>query len=315
LNISLPTRNFIVAAAIGIASGLLCWAFLHRFQLGGADFDWSHRAARALLAHENPYANTPPGTVPYPLPAALIALPFAPFPAEIAGALFFGLSSALLAFGLIRQAPERLLIFFAHPYWAALITAQWTPLIMCGAFFPLALAFCVAKPQTGTSIGLNFLFRDEARNVTRTPTRDRARTSALTGIIAAAALLLASFAIRPLWLMEWIPQARGYRYFVPFLVIPGPLLALALWRWRDRDARLLLVACILPQRWFYDSFVLWLIPKTRRAIMATVACSWIAGIWRWDHAPVSMHQVGLWCVLGSYIPMLAVVLLRPRRST
>jgi len=294
VNISRPRRNFAVAAAFGIGSGALCWAFLHRFHLGGADFDWSHHAARALLSGENPYAHTAAGTIPYPLPAALTALPFAPFPPEIAGALFFGISSGLLALGLIRQGPERLLIFFAYPYWAALMTAQWTPLIMCGAFFPLAFAFCIAKPQTGTPIALTHLSRP--------------------GLMAAAAVLLASFVFRPQWPLEWIPQARGYRYFVPLLVVPGPLLSLALWRWRDRDARLLLLACVLPQRWFYDSFILWLIPKTRRSILATVACSWVAGIWRWYQTPYSMHQVGLWCVLGSYVPMLVVVLFRPRGS-
>jgi hypothetical protein len=70
---------------------------------------------RALLSGENPYSNTPPGVIPYPLLAALAALPFAPFPLEIAGALFFGISSGLLALGLIRQGPERLLVFLPIP--------------------------------------------------------------------------------------------------------------------------------------------------------------------------------------------------------
>jgi len=56
---------------------------------------------------------------------------------------------------------------------------------------------------------------------------------------------------------------------------------------------------------------LWLIPKSRRGILATVACSWVVGIWRWYRIPQTMQQVGLWCVLGFYIPMLVVVLLRP----
>jgi hypothetical protein len=280
--------------AIGIASGTLCWVFLHHFQLGGADFGWAHRAAHALLARGNPYANTPPGTIPYPLPAVIVAMPFAPFQMDIAAALFFGISSGLLALGLIRQSPERLLIFFAYPYWAALMTAQWTPLIMCAAFFPLAFAFSVAKPQIGTPVALTHLSR--------------------TGMIAAAVLLLGSIVLRPRWPLEWISQIHGYQHFVPLLVLPGPLLALALWRWRDRDARLLFLACILPQRWFYDPFVLWLIPKTRRSIMATVACSWAIGLWRWNHIPHTMHQVGLWCVLGFYVPMLVVVLLRARNA-
>ncbi len=275
-------------------SGTLCWAFLRRFQLGGADFNWAYLAARALLSGENPYANTPPGTIPYPLPAAIAALPFAAFPPELAGALFFGISSALLALGLIRQGPERLLIFFAYPYWAALMTAQWTPLIVCTAFFPLAFAFCMAKPQVGVPVALTHLSR--------------------IGLMAGAALLLVSFALRPRWPLEWIPQLYGYQHFVPLLVVPGPLLALALWRWRDRDARLLFLACVLPQRWFYDSFLLWLIPKTRRSILATVACSWVVGLWRWYHIPHTWQQVGLWCVLGFYVPMLVVVLLRARHA-
>lgn len=294
VNSPIPSRNLVVAAIIGIVSGSLCWTFLHHFNLGGADFSWAYRAARALISGENPYANTPIGTIPYPLPAALVALAFAPFPPEVAGALFFGASSGLLALGLIRQHPERLLIFLAYPYWAALITAQWTPLIMCSAFFPFALAFCVTKPQIGAPIALTNLSR--------------------SGIAAAALLLTVSFVLQPRWPLEWIPQIRGYQHFVPLLVMPGPLLALALWRWRDRDALLLLLVCALPQRWFYDSLILWLIPKTRKGILATVACSWVVGIWRWYHVPHTMHQIGLWCVVGFHIPMLIVILTRPQKK-
>jgi len=290
VNVSHPIRNSAVSAAIGVASGTLCWSFLHHFQIGAADFGWAHDAARTLLSGGDPYANTPVGSIPYPLPAALLALPFAPLRAEIAAAVFFGMSSGLLALGLTRQCPERLLIFLAYPYWAALMTAQWTPLIMCTAFFPLALTFCVAKPQIGAPVAITHISR--------------------AGLTAAGVVLLASFLIRPRWIWEWIPQTHAYQHFVPFLIVPGPLLVFALWRWRDRDARLLFLCCILPQRWFYDSFLLWLIPKTRRSILATVASSWVVGLWRWYHMPHSFHEAGRWVVLGFYFPMLAVVLLR-----
>ena len=295
-NASVSTRrwrvNFFCAVAIGIFSGTLCWIFLHHFQLGAADLYWAHQAARDLLAGQDPYAHPLPGLIPYPLPAAIVALPLAPLPPEVAAALFYGISSGLLAFGLVRQAPERLLIFFAYPYWAALMTAQWSPLVMSAAFFPLAAVFCVAKPQIGAPVGLAYLSRKR--------------------IFAGAALLLLSFVVRPHWLAEWIPQLRGYQHFVPVLVMPGPLLALALLRWRDRDAWLLFLSSIVPQRWFYDAFVLWLIPKTRRGILATVASSWIVGLWRWYHIPHSPEAVGRWSVLGFYLPMLALILLRPR---
>jgi hypothetical protein len=222
----------------------------------------------------------------------MVALPLAGLPPEIAGALFFGISSALLAFGLCRQSPQRLLIFLAYPYWAALLTAQWTPLLMCAGVFPIACALSVLKPNMGGPIALTHLSRK--------------------GVLAGAALLLVSLLWMPSWPLEWIRQLRGYQSFVPLLIVPGPLLVLALWRYRDRDALLLFLLSAMPQRWFYDPFTLWLIPKTRRHILATVACSWVVGLWRWYHIPRSMHEVGLWIVLGVYLPMLGVVLLRPR---
>jgi len=92
--------------------------------------------------------------------------------------------------------------------------------------------------------------------------------------------------------------------------LPGPLLALALWRHRDRDAHLLLLAALMPQRWFFDAFILWLIPKTRREILLTAFVSWGAGIWRWYHIPHSFAEVGRWTVVFLYLPMLVVVLAR-----
>jgi hypothetical protein len=42
---------------------------------------------------------------------------------------------------------------------------------------------------------------------------------------------------------------------VPLLVIPGPLLAFSLWRWRDRDARLIFLASVVPQRWCCERII------------------------------------------------------------
>jgi hypothetical protein len=66
----------------------------------------------------------------------------------------------------------------------------------------------------------------------------------------------------------------------------------------------------MPQRWFFDSFILWLIPKSRREIVWTVFFSWGAGLLRWYNAPHNFTQVGRWTVLFIYLPMLAVVLIR-----
>ena len=62
---------------------------------------------------------------------------------------------------------------------------------------------------------------------------------------------------------------------------------------------------VMPQRWFFDSFILWLIPQSRREIIWTVFFSWGAGIWRWYHIPHSFTEVGRYTVIFLYLPMLA----------
>jgi len=110
----------------------LCWcSFIKTRRI----FRWAIRAAQDLLAHRNPYATFQL----YPLTAALFGLPFVWVPPEIAARTLYGISSALLAFGLSRNGYHHLLIFLAYPYWAGILSAQWTPLIMAGAFFPLLL--------------------------------------------------------------------------------------------------------------------------------------------------------------------------------
>jgi hypothetical protein len=130
------------------------------------------------------------------------------------------------------------------------------------------------------------------------------------GILACFVLGALSLVIMPRWPMMWVAQLGHYEHFIPLLVLPGPLLLLALWRYRDRDAILLLLAACMPQRWFFDSFILWLIPKSRREIVWTVFFSWGAGLWRWYRFPHSFTEVGRWTVIFLYLPMLAVVLLR-----
>jgi hypothetical protein len=276
---------------IGFASGAFCWFLMKHFHQDAADFRWPLHLAQRLLAHQNPY-DTP--LEQYPLTAALIALPFLRFAPEVAAGLFWGISSALLAFGLTRRGYTPLLIFFAYPYWAGILTVQWSPIIAASAFFPLLAPATMAKPQVGLPVLL---------------TRSSRR-----GLIACMVVALLSLAVLPSWPRLWLRQTANYGHFFPVLVLPGALLLLAGLRYRDRDAQLLLWSALLPQRWFFDSFTLWLIPQSRREIIWTVFFSWGAGIWRWYHAPHSSTEVGRASVVFFYLPMLVVVLLRPARG-
>jgi hypothetical protein len=280
-----------VSTAIGVGSGVFCWFLLHHLRLGAGDFNWAIWGAQDLLAHRNPYDR--PMQL-YPLLCALFGIPFAWMPAEVAGGAFYGISSALLAFGLSGHGYHRLLLFLAYPYWAGIMAAQWTPLILASAFFPSLLPAALVKPQLGLPVALT------------TPTR--------RGLVACAIVAGLSLVVMPGWPRLWVGHFHMYEHFIPLLVVPGQLLALALLRWRERDARLLLLMAVVPQRWFYDMLILWFIPKSRREILTTVFISWGAGIWRWYHFPHSFTQVGRWCVLFFYLPMLAVLLARPHPS-
>jgi hypothetical protein len=284
-------RRIAVSAAIGVASGAFCWFLMRHFHQDAADFRWALHLAQGLLARRNPY-DTP--LEQYPLTAAIFAFPFVRLQPELAAGLFWGISSSLLAFGLTRHGYARLLIFLAYPYWAGILTVQWSPVIAAGAFFPLLLPVTMAKPQVGLPVLLTRMTR--------------------RGLWACVVVALASLALMPNWPLIWWRQGRNYEHFFPLFVLPGPLLLFALIRYRDRDAYFLLLSALMPQRWFFDSFILWLIPQSRRQIVWTVFFSWGAGICRWYHIPHSFTEVGRWTVIFLYLPMLVVILLRKTQS-
>jgi hypothetical protein len=277
----------LISVAIGAASGVMCWFVLARFNQGAADFTWALRLARSWLARANPY-DTP--LEQYPLTALFFALPFVRMAPDRAAGLFFGISSGLLAFGLSRERYHRLLVFLAYPYWAAMLTAQWAPLIMSSAFFPFLLPATMAKPQVGLPVFSTYASK--------------------RGILLCVAVGLMSLLLLPKWPFLWWHQRGYYQHFIPVMVLPGPLILLAALWYRDRDARLLLISGLMPQRWFFDSLILWLIPESRKEILVTALLSWGAGIWRWYHAPHSSAQVGRWSDIFFYLPMLAVLLYR-----
>jgi hypothetical protein len=264
---------------------------LARFQHSAGDFHWAIWAARDLLNHHNPYDRE---LQLYPLTSAIFGMPFVWIRPEVAGGVFYGLSSGLMAFGLSRDGYHRLLVFLAYPYWAGLIAVQWTPLLLASAFFPLLLPATLAKPQVGLPILL---------------TRGTKR-----GLIACAVVLGLTFLVMPHWPWLWPRWFSDYRRFIPLLILPGPLLALAACRYREKDAILLLLMACSPQRWYYDTLCLWLIPRTRREIVFTAGLSWVAGVWRWYHPSQSITEVGRWIVLFTYLPMLVIVLLRKRHE-
>src|SRR5689334_2714376 len=101
-----PSRALRIGVAAA-ASLLLAWYCAHDASL--EDFVYALRAAQRILDGRDAYlhgeqlAHEPNGIFLYPLPAALLAMPFAALPRQIAGAAFFALSTAFLTYGLTRR--------------------------------------------------------------------------------------------------------------------------------------------------------------------------------------------------------------------
>lgn len=99
---------------------------------------------------------------------------------------------------------------------------------------------------------------------------------------------------------------------IPILTPAGPLLLLALARWRQREARLLFCFACIPQApWFYDQIVLWLIPRDATEAFGYTAISQLMLI-AWGHFTMLAWRHGSW-VLASvlYLPPLVMVLRHP----
>lgn len=274
------------------------------FQLA-KDFSYPWRAARALLEGHNPYQVIQAvGDYPfnagfyYPLPAALFAMPFATLRPEIAGAAFIGISSALLAWGVLRSAPHRLWLFASAPFVQAAVLGQWSPIIAAAALTPSLQFILAGKPTTGLAA---WLYK---------PTR--------RGVIGALIVAAIAFAVQPGWLADWrqsMPSTTRYRG--PALTVLGAFLFLGFLRWRRREGRLFMALALVPQLpFFYEQLLLWLIPSTRWRSLILTACSWI-GYLAWfpqRMSPLKNEIAFPWVLFTIYAPALALLLLLPNRE-
>lgn len=280
-------RRVFIACLIGIASGGLCLAF--RFLRGEeGDFWWALRFADDLLHRADPYAFTPSAQmVPYPLPVALFGLPVVWLPWPVAAALFFGVSTALLAYGALRAAEGwRLSVLLSPPFFLAAVFTQWSPLIMAAAFFPvLAPLLVLVKPHIALPIAL---FRFPSRR----------------GLVIAVVIFGLSLMVMPTWPLRWIGMLGEFERMTPILTLPfGPLLLLAAMRWKDERARLLLLMAIMPHRALYDLVPLWLVPLNPIVAVALVGLSWVGFL-----LIPSAIVAPAWSVPLLYVPALISVL-------
>jgi hypothetical protein len=304
---SLRLQPVMIAITIGCCAAYLAWPGVG--VVGASDFDPVWFAARALLSGGSPYGAVGPGRafewpfpLLYPLPAVLVAAPFTALPHGAAGMVFSGVSAGLMAWALTRDAPYRLSAVLSFSFLYAAAVSQWSPLLVASALLPGLGFLLVAKPTIGLALWLY---------------RPRWQTA-----VGGAALLAISVAIRPQWPLEWIHTFGAASHIRPPIAsLGGPLILLALLRWRRPEARLLVaLACVPHTTLLYEILPLFLVPASWGESILLVVLTWVVQMvlflnlgplpdlmdWTRMSAAASVALI--------YLPCLIMVLRRPNEG-
>jgi hypothetical protein len=283
----------IMSIFIGIVFGVTSYHARTYIDGGPGDFRYSYRFASDIIDGKDPYDYPVHQlAVPYPLPAAIFGFPVVWLPPPAAAASFVGFSCGLLTLGILKRGKTwRMLLFLTPNFLYSLYYAQWSPILMAMAFFPSLFFLTIIKPHMAIPLILSGFVKWTK-----------------LGIFITAVLGIASLIIMPSWPIRWLSQLGPYEGIAPVMVFlaGGPLILLALLRWRDMGARLFLLMGIMPQRMFYDQLSLWLIPNTIKEIIILTFFSWVGYfVWILGIAPWYISQTA-----GIYIPLLFILLLR-----
>ena len=306
-----PSKSTRVPAA-GVTRGLLplvlalgfvlaCRAGLYAWMPERtSDFDLLYQMAVRLVGGEDPYG-LPTRTLPYPLPAVLLAVPFSLIPLSLARPIFDVLVGWAFAYALWRyRGPYALLALGSGAYAFAMLSGQTTPLMVAASLIP-ALGFLLAvKPNTSAALWIS--------------------RPSWTAIFGVAAFVAFSLVVRPSWPREWwLALPPDTSTLVPPILRPfGFVLLVAALRWRSPEGRLILAIPFIPQTTLpYELVSLALIPANRLEMAIYLAGTWIVV------AAADQLQLGQgmadWMATGwpvtlcaVYLPTLFMVLRRQR---
>jgi len=297
------------AALIGAA--YVWWHYAIRRPGEWSDFDQFWLGARALVAGENPYvvvARDFPWPLFYPLPALLIALPFAPLPLLAARCAFAAATAAIFTYAVLRYRPHLWPFLFSAPFLYALERGQWSPLLVAGVLWPALCPLVAAKP----SIGLAFFVGWPSRRM----------------VLGAAAFVLVSFLVMPTWPWEWSAALANTRHFVAPVTLPlGVVLLAGVLRWREPEGRMVAALAFIPQTSaLYELVPLSLVPDNLRgALILTIVLNllYMLVVSLYSSTPIPASDVPVyyyplrwpWFLALGYVPALILVLLRKRSAS
>ncbi|MGQ0537936.1 MAG: hypothetical protein ACT4R6_03235 [Gemmatimonadaceae bacterium] len=275
------------------------------------DFDQIWHAARAVLDGSSPYAVIGPGRpfplefdFYYPLPAALIALPLGMLSLLAARIVFVAVSCGLFAWVFLGAGWFRWPALLSVSFMVSAAAAQWTPLLIAATLWPPLAWIWVAKPNV--ALAMSPLGSPRQRSI---------------AVAGGALVLLISLGVDPLWIPAWLAALRRSTHFEPLvlhLTAGGPLLVLALLRWRRPEARLLFAFAVIPHTvTLYETLALYLIARTRQETLLLALCTAVAYIWQGAidaRSAAYLAQLADIVLVTTYLPALALVLRRPNEG-
>jgi hypothetical protein len=263
------------------------------------DFDLLYNAATQLLRDENPY-RIATQWFPYPLPAALLAVPFTAIPLKLARPVFDVLVGWAFVYALWRhRGPFALLAVLSGAYLFAMWNGQTTPLMVAASLVPALGLLLAVKPNTAAPLWV-------------------ARPSQIA-FWGMGAFVILSLWVLPSWPQDWWKalQVEATQALPPILRPFGLILLFAVLRWRLPEGRLLLAIAFIPQNILpYELVSLALIPANLLEMGVFVGGSWIA-VAVAERLALS-HSIAEWTAAtwpatfcAGYLPMLYLVLRRP----
>lgn len=301
-------QRIALASCVAVTAALVAWGVVwSRPQPKASDLAPIWASARARLHHQDPYAAVGPGRAfdtdfpqIYPMTAIVAILPLGLLPLRWADTLFVAAGFGLFTWAVTktRLLTPPLVALVSLGALMTLQTSQWSLLLTGAALVPAFGWLLIAKPTIGLALFAAF---------------PRWKTA-----IGSLVLLVVSILVWPAWIGEWRATLASAPHVVPPLTRRvGPLLLLALMKWKRTDARLLLaLACVPHTTAPYETIPLFLIPQTWLQAGILWALGFVAYAAQWLSGPYASQAAywasgAEWIVALLYLPCLAMVLCRP----
>lgn len=303
---NLAHRLLLTLAVVELAAGF-AWFFRNRRgEFGqGTDITPVIVGVRAVLDQLNPYAVDPDQPLLYPFPALVLLAPLAweAIPPAVIDAFWCGLSAGLLTWAVTRERlwSPSLVLVFSPAMFQNVQVSQWAPLMLAVTLLGRGSGIVYAcKPTTALWL---FAYRPTWR-----------------AVIEGSGLVALSLILWPGWPLAWLAGLDEAQWTLsPLMVTGGPLMLLALLKWRRPEARMLVtMACVPHTPLLFETLPLGLIPQTW--LQAGVLWSGML-IARLGEASLGPHPgpdaipaIARWLVWCIYLPALGMILKRPNRE-